>query len=384
MRTLPEGDVPSGHGDEMKFMAEKFLKLEPLDVFESSRHLLRHSVLGKAEEGVGVTVLVVIPGNNLDELVVEGNPGLGIKDGSAGFVDEVGGDDVFVGVAEDTSKRAGFRSFLHLGADFSIGSRLDELDGEVNDGDISGRDTEGHTSELTVEVRDDETNGLGSTSGGRDHVVEDTAATTVVLLGGTIDDHLGRSGGVNGSHETGVDTPVVIKDLGDWGETVGGTGSVGDDLGTLFELFVIDTHDKGWDTSISRAGDDNKLDAVVDVRGAVTTGRFFTSTLEDAGAFENDIDLESVPVDGLGGALSVELDEFAVDFDAIFLSFDGTVETTVNSVVLEEVSERLWVSKGIVDTNDFNLVGSFEGKAHSKTTDTATTVDTNTNRHNSE
>ena len=50
----------------------------------------------------GVTPLVVVPGNELDEVGVEGNTRLSIEDGRAGVTVEVGRDDVVLGVAKDT------------------------------------------------------------------------------------------------------------------------------------------------------------------------------------------------------------------------------------------------------------------------------------------
>ena len=50
---------------------------------------------------VGVTALVVVPGNHLHEGVGQSNTGLGIEDRGAGIAQEVGGDHVLVGVAQN-------------------------------------------------------------------------------------------------------------------------------------------------------------------------------------------------------------------------------------------------------------------------------------------
>lgn len=50
---------------------------------------------------MGVAPLVVVPGDELDEVLVQGDTGLGIEDGGVVIAVEIGGDDVVLGVAED-------------------------------------------------------------------------------------------------------------------------------------------------------------------------------------------------------------------------------------------------------------------------------------------
>lgn len=55
----------------------------------------------EVEDTAGVSPLVVVPGDELDEVVVEGDTGLGIEDGGVGVADHVGGDDVVLSVGQD-------------------------------------------------------------------------------------------------------------------------------------------------------------------------------------------------------------------------------------------------------------------------------------------
>ncbi len=55
----------------------------------------------KIEDTAGVAPLVVVPGDELDEVVVEGNTGLGIEDGGGVVAVHVGGDNLVLGVGED-------------------------------------------------------------------------------------------------------------------------------------------------------------------------------------------------------------------------------------------------------------------------------------------
>ena len=49
----------------------------------------------------GVAPLVVVPGDKLDEVLVQADTGLGVEDGAVLVAVEVGGDDVVLGVSED-------------------------------------------------------------------------------------------------------------------------------------------------------------------------------------------------------------------------------------------------------------------------------------------
>jgi hypothetical protein len=71
------------------------------------KHLLRFSVdLGnvcqKVKNTTRVTPLVVVPGDKLNEVVVERDTGFGIEDGGVGVTVQVSGDDLIFGVCENT------------------------------------------------------------------------------------------------------------------------------------------------------------------------------------------------------------------------------------------------------------------------------------------
>ena len=72
--------------------------------------------------------------------------GLGIEDRGGGVTSEVGGDDLLLGVVEDTSKGTG-GGLLDGGLDVVVGGLLLKTDDQVDDGDIDGGDTESETTE---------------------------------------------------------------------------------------------------------------------------------------------------------------------------------------------------------------------------------------------
>ncbi len=48
----------------------------------------------EVDDPVGVTVLVVVPGDQLDKVLVELDAGLGVEDGGGLLADKVGGHDL--------------------------------------------------------------------------------------------------------------------------------------------------------------------------------------------------------------------------------------------------------------------------------------------------
>jgi len=135
---------------------------------------------GEVNNTVGVTALVVVPGDELDELVVEGNTGGGVEDGGVGVTNEVAGDDLVLGVGEDALELA-LGGLLDGVLDVLVGGGLLEPAGEVDDGDVGVGDAEGHAGELAVELGNDLAHSLGGTGGGGDHVLARTAAGAPVL-----------------------------------------------------------------------------------------------------------------------------------------------------------------------------------------------------------
>jgi hypothetical protein len=54
----------------------------------------------KVENTAGVAPLIVVPGDELHEVVVQRDTGLGVEDGRAWVAVQIGGDDIVLGVSE--------------------------------------------------------------------------------------------------------------------------------------------------------------------------------------------------------------------------------------------------------------------------------------------
>jgi hypothetical protein len=138
---------------------------------------------------------------------------------------------------------------LNDSLDLVVGDGLLSAAGQVNNGDVGGRNTHGHSSELSVKGRNDLSDSLGGTGAAGNDVLSSGTTTTPVLGGGTIDGLLGGSVGVDGGHKTLNETPVVVDDLGERSQAVGGARSVGDDGVFALVGLVVDTHDEHLFTS---------------------------------------------------------------------------------------------------------------------------------------
>ena len=293
----------------------------------------RQELTDQVNNTVGVAPLVVVPGDQLDEVGVQSNTGLGVEDGRVVITVKVGGDNVVLGVAKNALHLV-LRGLLDDSLDLVVGGRLLNAAGQVDNGNVGGGDTHGHAGQLAVESRDDLADSLGSTSGGGDDVLGRSAATTPVLSGGTVDGLLGGSVGVDGGHETLDQTEVVVDNLGEGGKAVGGARSVGQNVDVGLVLGVVDTHNEHG--GISGGGrDDDLLGTTLQVSGGLLLGG------EDTGGLDNVGSAGLGPGDVGGVALSVEADLLAIDNQAVgAINLDGTLELTVGAVVLEHVG--LW------------------------------------------
>jgi hypothetical protein len=185
--------------------------------------------------------------------------GLRVEDGRGRVSVHVGGDDIVLSVGEDASEGTG-SGLLDGGLDVLVGGGLLEADSQVHNGDVLGGHTHGHTGELAVKLGDDLADSLwnskhqcsmmrvsthlGGTGAAGDDVGSSGTSSTPVLGGGTVDGLLGGGVRVNGGHETLNDAELVVQDLGEGSQAVGGARSVGQDVDVLGVLVEVDTADE--------------------------------------------------------------------------------------------------------------------------------------------
>ena len=297
--------------------------------------------------------------------------GLGrVEQRTVADADDVAGDEFFFGVAE------GF-------ALCRLHGRVDALDadavghvfeGRVQDGDGTGRN--GHAlrtaDEFAVEFRDDQADRLGCAGGVRNDVDRaGSCAAEVALPVRAVEDHLVAGVGMDGGHEAGTDFSVVRQDFGHRSEAVGGAARAADDVVVFGQGLVVDAVDDGRQVIAGRCGDQDLLGARVDVRLGLLFG------CVEAGALEDDVDVEFLPGQVLCIGLFVDGDVAVVDLDAVPVR--GNVMeiriAALHRVILEQVREHLRIGQ-VVDRNDVDvlvLVHLAEGQA----SDAAEAVDCN-------
>jgi hypothetical protein len=335
------------------------LEKGPLFDHPTSHLFLRFHVGDEVNDTVGVSSLVIIPRNKLDEIVGKGNSGLLIKDGRAGIRNEIGRDDILVGVSEDTSHGA-LRSVLDGGADGLVRGSLLQAASQVHNGDIDGWDTERHTGKFSVQFRDDLADGLGGSSGRGDDVVACGTSSTPVLAGGSVNSLLSGSDGVDGSHETLLQAELVVDDLGQRSETIGGARGVGDNIHGRFVFFLVDSHDEHGSIR-RRSRDDNLLGSSLQVRIGRVNGGESTGRLHDV------IGTSRSPVNLGGVHFSKDLDWLSIDRDGVgdFIMGDFLRGTAVGGIVLVHVLHVLHRDEGIIDGDNVDIFVS-GSSAHDK------------------
>jgi hypothetical protein len=329
-----------------------------------SLRILGSHVAHKVNDAVGVSPLVVVPGHNLEKALLVGKVvlqgGLGVVDGAAVIVDEVGAHELLLSEAEDVLKVCG-GGLLQGGIDLLDARVLVGAEGEVNHRDIGGGDTEGHTGELTLGDGQHLTNGASGASGARDDILGRSAPTTPVLDRHAIDGLLGGGVGVDGGHEAGLDSEALLgENVDEGGEAVGGARRVGDNVvlaGVV--LLVVDAHDNRLGTAGSGGGNDDLLGPALNVALSSVLAGEETSGLNDV------LDAELAPreVSGVAHSLDTE-DLLAVDDNDVILLLgrialrraDSVLELAVNRVILHLVRKVVSVSAHVDDGNDLNLL----------------------------
>lgn len=96
-------------------------------------------------------------------MVVQRDTGLSVEDRGVVVSVEIAGDEFILGVGEDTAERAS-SGLLDGGLDSFVGSGLLKTDGKINNRDVLGGDTHGHSGELSVQLGDDLANSLWNNS----------------------------------------------------------------------------------------------------------------------------------------------------------------------------------------------------------------------------
>ena len=137
--------------------------------------------LDQVAAAAGIAPLVVVPGQHLDALVADDLGVSGVDDRGIRIGLEVGRDEFFFGVAENSLHRA-IRGGLQRGVDGFHGGRLLDEHREVDDADVRRRNAHRVAVELAFECGNDQVQSLGRAGGARNHVERSGASAAKILV----------------------------------------------------------------------------------------------------------------------------------------------------------------------------------------------------------
>ena len=179
------------------------------------------------ENFVGVTPLVVVPGNEFYEGLVEHDTCFCIKDGGSWVAQEVGGYNHRLRCSPECPSWWSRKLLLQLCTDFFIGGWFCQFYSQVNNRYVQSWYTEGHTGQFAFYLWDNQCAGFCSAGRGWDDVAGSSTSASPVFLGRTVNGLLGCGGSMYGAHQAFNNTKVVVDNLCQWCQTVGGAGCVG-------------------------------------------------------------------------------------------------------------------------------------------------------------
>ena len=200
-----------------------------------------------------------------------------------------------------------------------------------------------------------------------------SAAAAPILQRRTVNGLLGGSGGVDGGHQAIGDAPLVIEDLGDGRQAVGGAGSVGDEVHVGGVFILVDAHDEHGGVVLGGGGHDDLLGAGLQMGLALLLGQ------EQAGGLNDVLGAQLAPGNLGGITLGIDGDLLAIDHDGALGGADSTLELTMHGVILQHVGQVIGGAQ-IVDAHDLDL-GVIDAGAEDHTANAAKTIDTNFDAH---
>merc|ERR1712087_562596 len=236
------------------------------------------TVLHQANNTARVSPFVIVPGNTLDEAWVKHNSSTGIEDGGDGVTLVVSRYKRLVRVSKE-SLHVTLRSLLDLSADFFVSGFLGKFACKINNRNIDGGNTEGHSSKLSLQGGDNLGYGLGSSSGRGDDVSRSSTSSTPVFTRTGVNNSLGGGHGVNSGHQSFFNSESVVDGLNHRGKSVGSTGSTGDEVLRSVVFLLVNTHYNGLGVILGRGRVNNLLgssikDSLGLFLGKENSGRF--------------------------------------------------------------------------------------------------------------
>ena len=178
---------------------------------------------------------------------------------------------------------------------------------------------------------------------------------------------------MNGGHQAVLDAPVVVQDLGDGGQAVGGAGGVGHEVhvgGVLVQVHAADEH---GGVVLGGGGHDDLLGTGVQVALGLLLGQ------EQAGGLHHILSTQLAPGQVGGVALGGDRDLLAVDDDGVLGVADLRLALAMHGIILQHVSQVVGGAQ-IVDAHDLDL-GVVQAGPKDHAANAAKAIDANFNAH---
>mmetsp|Transcript_4948 Transcript_4948/g.14805 ORF Transcript_4948/g.14805 Transcript_4948/m.14805 type:complete len:318 (-) Transcript_4948:542-1495(-) len=298
--------------------------------FESATtplEVLRHE-LGEVHDPLAVAPLVVVPRHHLDHVVAHHHGEGRVNGGGLVRGPEVGGHERLVGDREDALE-VGVRGLPQHGVDLLGEGLLLDLDDEVHDGHVRGRDAEGDPGELALQAWHHEGDGLGG-PGGRGHDVQGGGPGPPHVPVGRVQEPLVPGVRVRRGHQSLDNPELLLQDLGEGSQAVGRARGVRHDLGVHVEVLLVHPDDVGRDVvALGRGGDEDLLRPRGDVLARALRVQ------ENSRALDHQVDPHVFPRQLGGVAVRDHLDDLAVAAEVgVVHDLDVRVERPEHRVVL--------------------------------------------------
>ena len=182
---------------------------------------------------------------------------------------------------------------------------------------------------------------------------------------------------MDGGHQALLDAELLVDDLGQRGQAVGGAAGVGDDHHVrLIQLAVDAVYKGGSDLVLGGSGQQNLLGAALEVAGGLLRG------VVGAGGLDDVLRAALTPGDHGGIGLAEHPDLVAVDHQVAALMLHGAVEAAEHGVVFQQIDHIIHVCFPQVDAADLILIGLLRQNAQDHAADAAETIDTDLDSHN--
>ena len=316
---------------------------------------LLHEEEDQVLDTVGVAPLVVVPADDLAGIADDFGQ-LGVDDGGERVALEVGADELFVGVAEVGLQRTVSRS-LERSIDTLDVDRLFCDEGQVDDGDVRRWDADREAVELSVHLRNDELESLGSAGARRNHAQSCGTGAAEILVRG-VEDDLVVGVAVDCGHDAAGDAEGIVQNLDDGRKTVGGAARVRDDVVLRRVILVLVDAEDDRNVLVGGGGRDDDL---LDGRAEVSLGLFRVG--KETGGFDHDLGAYAGPIELGRIALSENFDLLAVDGDEVGAVGDLLLEIAEDGVVLEKVGQGGGGGE-VVDGDEFDVWVADRGAKH--------------------